>query len=45
MKKIPGSVDDEPRAPSPIGVTVDDSGDKPELWVTHIEAADSPARR
>ncbi|MFL5344800.1 MAG: YncE family protein [Hyalangium sp.] len=42
--KIAGAVDDQPRAPAPIGVTVDDSGDQPELWVTHTEAADSPAR-
>ncbi len=41
---IAGAQDDQPRAPAPIGVTVDDSGGQPELWVTHIEAADSPAR-
>lgn len=41
---IAGEVNDEPRAPAPIGVTVDSSGGQPELWVTHIEAADSPAR-
>ncbi|WP_224362024.1 YncE family protein [Hyalangium versicolor] len=43
-RDIPDSKDDLPRAPAPIGVTVDASNGKPELWVTHIEAADSPAR-
>jgi hypothetical protein len=41
---ISNSVDDEPRAPAPIGVTVDEENGQPELWVTHIQAADSPAR-
>ncbi|WP_224248682.1 YncE family protein [Hyalangium gracile] len=43
-RNIPGSVEDLPRAPAPIGVTVNETGGQPELWVTHIEAADSPAR-
>jgi hypothetical protein len=41
---IAGAVDDAPRAPSPLGVRVSlNSEQKPEVWVTHIEAADSPA--
>jgi hypothetical protein len=46
---VTGTVDDVPRAPSPLGVSVaastelDDQGNpRPEVWVTHIEAADSP---
>ncbi|RKG49528.1 hypothetical protein D7X30_39300 [Corallococcus sp. AB011P] len=43
---IPSSLSDEgrpglPRAPSPIGVTVDEASGN--LYVTHSEAADSPA--
>ena len=41
---IEGSVGDLPRAPAPLGVTVGNVGNEPELWVTHVEAADSPAR-
>ncbi|SEN08909.1 hypothetical protein SAMN05444354_13059 [Stigmatella aurantiaca] len=43
---IPGGKADLPRAPAPIGVSVAASlaGNKPEVWVTHAEAADSPAR-
>jgi hypothetical protein len=41
---IAGSENDHPRAPAPIGVTVGVREGQPELWVTHIEAADSPAR-
>jgi hypothetical protein len=41
---IEGSKDDVPRAPAPFGVRVDEVAGKPELWVTHIQAADSPAR-
>ncbi|ADO72762.1 YncE family protein [Stigmatella aurantiaca] len=43
---IAGGKDDLPRAPAPIGVSVAASqeGNKPEVWVTHAEAADSPAR-
>jgi hypothetical protein len=43
---IPGGKDDLPRAPAPIGVSVAPSltGNRPEVWVTHAEAADSPAR-
>jgi hypothetical protein len=44
-RDVPGSVEDLPRAPAPIGVTVDDLHGQPEVWVTHIEAADSPARK
>jgi hypothetical protein len=41
---VPGTVDDAPRAPAPLGVRVAlNSEQKPEVWVTHIEAADSPA--
>lgn len=39
---VPGAVADQPRAQAPIGVTVDQ--EKAEVWVTHTEAADSPAR-
>ncbi|MFB1478696.1 YncE family protein [Corallococcus sp. RDP092CA] len=44
---IPSSLSEEgrsglPRAPSPIGVTVDDASGT--LYVTHSEAADSPAK-
>ncbi|MBN8467239.1 hypothetical protein JYJ95_12005 [Corallococcus exiguus] len=44
---IPSSLSDEgrpglPRAPSPIGVTVDEASGN--LYVTHSEAADSPAK-
>ncbi|MBN1210422.1 MAG: hypothetical protein JXB05_36550 [Myxococcaceae bacterium] len=39
---ISGSQEDLPRAPAPLGVTI--GRDSPEVWVTHIEAADSPAR-
>ncbi|RKH61356.1 hypothetical protein D7X96_31825 [Corallococcus interemptor] len=44
---IPASLSDEgraglPRAPSPIGVTVDEASGN--LYVTHSEAADSPAK-
>jgi hypothetical protein len=35
-------VDDVPRAPAPLGVRVSLNGAQPEVWVTHIEAADSP---
>lgn len=35
---------DLPRAPAPLGVTVAETGGQPEVWVTHVEAADSPAR-
>ncbi len=42
---ISGSSEDLPRAPAPIGVTVGlNAENQPEVWVTHIEAADSPAR-
>jgi hypothetical protein len=41
---IQGSQDDLPRAPAPIGVSLADVGGSPEAWVTHLEAADSPAR-
>lgn len=38
------TVDDVPRAPAPLGLRVSLNADqKPEVWVTHIEAADSPA--
>ncbi|RJS17094.1 hypothetical protein DRW03_28955 [Corallococcus sp. H22C18031201] len=39
---IPHSAADLPRAPSPIGVTVDPASGS--VYVTHSEAADSPAR-
>jgi len=41
-RDIPESQDDLPRAPAPLGVTVGE--DRREVWVTHVEAADSPAR-
>jgi len=43
-RNIEGSQDDLPRAPAPLGVTVGQDGDQPDVWVTHVEAADSPAR-
>lgn len=39
---VPGQVADQPRAQAPIGVTV--APDAAEVWVTHLEGADSPAR-
>jgi hypothetical protein len=41
---IAGSANDLPRAPAPLGVTVDYTATGPEVWVTHVEAADSPER-
>lgn len=41
---IEGSSADLPRAPAPLGVTVGNVGNEPDVWVTHVEAADSPAR-
>jgi hypothetical protein len=41
---IAGAEDDLPRAPAPIGVSVVEVEERAEAWVTHIEAADSPAR-
>ncbi|HYI01350.1 MAG TPA: hypothetical protein VD972_35675, partial [Hyalangium sp.] len=41
---IANSQEDLPRAPAPIGVTVAEKDGQPEVWVTHLEAADSPAR-
>jgi hypothetical protein len=38
---IEDSQADQPRAPAPLGVTI---GTDASVWVTHIEAADSPAR-
>jgi len=36
-------VDDVPRAPAPLGLRVSlNTAQQPEVWVTHIEAADSP---
>jgi hypothetical protein len=43
-RDVQGAVNDQPRAPAPIGVTVEDVQGQPLVWVTHIEAADSPAR-
>jgi hypothetical protein len=45
-RNIGNAVEDLPRAPAPLGVTVNDNGEggEPEVWVTHVEAADSPAR-
>lgn len=45
-RDIPDRQNDLPRAPAPLGVTVgaDGEGMNPEVWVTHVEAADSPAR-
>ncbi|HVG64213.1 MAG TPA: hypothetical protein VNA24_36955 [Hyalangium sp.] len=45
-RDIENAVEDQPRAPAPLGVTVNDIGEggEPEVWVTHVEAADSPAR-
>lgn len=45
-RNIENAVEDLPRAPAPLGVTVNDTGEggEPEVWVTHVEAADSPAR-
>jgi len=41
---VTGGVDDVPRAPAPLGVRVAvNASGSPEVWVTHIEAADSPA--
>ena len=43
-RDIEGSQEDQPRAPAPLGVTVAEVGGRPQVWVTHVEAADSPAR-
>jgi hypothetical protein len=43
-RNIEGSENDLPRAPAPLGVTVGEEGGQPDVWVTHVEAADSPAR-
>jgi hypothetical protein len=45
-RNIENAQDDLPRAPAPLGVTVNDNGEggQPEVWVTHVEAADSPER-
>jgi hypothetical protein len=43
-RNIEGSENDLPRAPAPLGVTVGETDGQPEVWVTHVEAADSPAR-
>ncbi|XXF75480.1 hypothetical protein P2318_20695 [Myxococcaceae bacterium GXIMD 01537] len=40
LLNVPGQVDDLPRAPAPIGVSV--APDADEVWVTHTEVADSP---
>lgn len=42
LLSVPGQVADQPRAQAPIGVTV--APDASEVWVTHVEGADSPAR-
>jgi len=41
LTSLPGQVKDLPRAPAPFGVSVGAEGD---VWVTHLSAADSPAR-
>lgn len=38
LTAVPGAEEGQPRAPAPLGVTVADD----EVWVTHLEAADSP---
>lgn len=43
-QNIAESQNDLPRAPAPLGVTVGNVGNEPDVWVTHVEAADSPAR-
>ena len=41
LSQVPGQQKDLPRAPAPFGVAVDPQG---AVWVTHLTAADSPAR-
>lgn len=41
LAKLEGQQNDLPRAPAPFGLEVTDQGD---VWVTHLEPADSPAR-
>lgn len=41
LTQLPGQTQDLPRAPAPFGVDVGAGGD---VWVTHLSAADSPAR-
>lgn len=40
LENVQGASNGQPRAPSPMGLAVTEDGD---LWVTHLEAADSPA--
>jgi hypothetical protein len=40
-QEVPGQQNDLPRAPAPFGVTVSGEG---EVFVTHVDLADSPAR-
>jgi DNA-binding beta-propeller fold protein YncE len=40
LTQVPGSVEGQPRAPAPIGVSVAPGSN--EVWVTHLEGADSP---
>jgi hypothetical protein len=41
---VSGTAEGVPRAPAPFGVSVTlNAEQRPEVWVTHIEAADSPA--
>jgi hypothetical protein len=40
-RDVPGQQNDLPRAPAPFGVTVSNEG---ELFVTHVDPADTPAR-
>jgi DNA-binding beta-propeller fold protein YncE len=40
---VPGTVEGVPRAPAPFGASVTlNAEQRPEVWVTHLEAADSP---
>lgn len=41
LEDVPGAYEGQPRAPSPMGLAVAENGD---LWVTHLDLADSPAR-
>jgi DNA-binding beta-propeller fold protein YncE len=41
LENVPGGASDVPRAPAPFGVAVSDEG---EVWVTHLDPADAPAR-
>jgi hypothetical protein len=40
LENVPGALNGQPRAPSPMGLAVAKNG---ELWVTHLDVADSPA--